>query len=106
MAFDYAVCIPALPGHTDEERDLLESNERPVVLLERRPASPICEAVAPFQSTLGFMLAYTPLHLLLLEPEGGFRRPGDDQRQPERRTDRLPGRRGAWNGWPAWRMAS
>ncbi len=54
------------------EEELLLSRQRPIVLLERLPASPIVDEVAPYQRTLGVMLAYTPLHLLLLEPEAGY----------------------------------
>ena len=54
------------------ERQLLESPQRPIVLLQRKPGSPIAEAVAPRNAYLGVMLPYTPLHYLLLEPgEGG-----------------------------------
>lgn len=51
-----------------EERALIESRERPVVLLQKRDAaSPaIADSVAPHQHTLGVMLPYTPLHYLLL----------------------------------------
>jgi hydrogenase maturation protein HypF len=75
---------------TPEERRLLESHEKPIVLLKKRvisqeiashpstaqrqDAAPlrmlalthISEHVAPGQSTLGVMLPYTPLHELLL----------------------------------------
>ncbi len=50
------------------EAELLQTHQRPVVILEKQAESPICAGVAPFQHTLGFMLAYSPLHLLLLEP--------------------------------------
>src|SRR3990172_6248089 len=53
-----------------EERALLESPQRPIVLLRRRSGEPtarrISDAVAPHQSTLGVMLPYTPLHYLLV----------------------------------------
>jgi hydrogenase maturation protein HypF len=49
------------------EEDLLGSERRPVVLLARKPDSTIPDAVAPGVKTLGFMLAYTPLHHLLLD---------------------------------------
>jgi hydrogenase maturation protein HypF len=55
-----------------DERQLLESRERPIVLLERRSGSSIVESVAPGQHHLGIMLPYTPLHYLLLEPDSGF----------------------------------
>jgi hydrogenase maturation protein HypF len=53
-----------------EEGALLTSPARPIVLLERRDDSGIAEAVAPRQSTLGVMLAYTPLHHLLMADAG------------------------------------
>jgi hydrogenase maturation protein HypF len=49
------------------ERRLLESRARPVVILKRRPESPIAGEVAPRQETIGVMLPYTPLHYLLFE---------------------------------------
>lgn len=58
--------------HVDTaEAALLASPAAPIVLLYRRnhgPDSPaIAEAVAPRQRTLGVMLPYTPLHVLLFE---------------------------------------
>jgi len=55
-----------------EEKILLESMERPIVLLEKKNDSDIVFDVAPGQRSLGIMLPYTPLHYLLLEPEIGF----------------------------------
>lgn len=49
------------------ERDLLQSAARPIVLLKRRPDSPIAKECAPGQDTLGVMLPYTPLHYLILD---------------------------------------
>ncbi|MBI5081904.1 MAG: carbamoyltransferase HypF [Chloroflexi bacterium] len=53
---------------SSEERALLESRQRPIVLLQKRDAaSPaIADSVAPRQHTLGVMLPYTPLHHLLM----------------------------------------
>ena len=45
--------------------EILQSRQRPVVILPRRPDSTIAEAVTPGQHTLGVMLPYTPLHYLL-----------------------------------------
>src|SRR5918997_5445574 len=53
-----------------EEEKLLTSPARPIVLLERLARSGIAEEVAPRQNTLGVMLAYTPLHHLLLQDAG------------------------------------
>jgi hydrogenase maturation protein HypF len=57
---------------TPAEQEQLLSRQRPIVLLKKRPGSPIAGTVAPNQSTLGVMLPYTPLHYLLLEPETGW----------------------------------
>jgi hydrogenase maturation protein HypF len=48
---------------------LLESRQRPIVLLNRRPDSTIPAGVAPNQHTLGVMLPYTPLHFLMLNSD-------------------------------------
>jgi hydrogenase maturation protein HypF len=57
---------------TPADEDLLLTRQRPIVLLPRLHGSMVVDAVAPHQKNLGVMLAYTPLHLLLLEPEPGF----------------------------------
>ncbi|HOW84491.1 MAG TPA: carbamoyltransferase HypF [Candidatus Aminicenantes bacterium] len=56
----YAVVSPA-------ERDLLLSPRRPIVLLRKKADIPL---IAPGLDEIGFMLPYTPLHHLLLEPLG------------------------------------
>ena len=53
-----------------EEEQLLTSPSRPIVLLERLEDSGVAGEVAPRQKTLGVMLAYTPLHHLLLHDAG------------------------------------
>jgi hydrogenase maturation protein HypF len=58
----------------EQERQLLESSERPIVVLRRRPESRVASAVAPEQNTLGVMLPYTPLHYLLFSPENSSER--------------------------------
>ena len=47
-------------------RELLESVQRPIVLAPRRPDAAIAPSVAPGAPELGVMLAYSPLHHLLL----------------------------------------
>jgi hydrogenase maturation protein HypF len=47
-----------------DERRLLTGSERPVVLLRKRAAG-VAEAVSPGNALLGVMLPYTPLHHLL-----------------------------------------
>lgn len=53
-----------------QEAELLRSPEAPIVLLEASGAERLPEAVAPGLRTLGFMLPYTPLHLLILKDIG------------------------------------
>jgi hydrogenase maturation protein HypF len=55
-----------LAAFSDEEAKLLQSSARPIVLGARAPDAPVAEAVAPRSLELGVMLAYTPLHHLLL----------------------------------------
>jgi len=52
---------------SESEKIILESKERPIVLLQRRNLDKLSPLLAPGQKTLGFMLPYTPLHYLLLE---------------------------------------
>ena len=68
-----AIMVKDIPGArtlavlSAAEENLLQSPERPIVLVKRRPDSPVSPLVAPGMSTLGIMLPYTPLQHLLLE---------------------------------------
>jgi hydrogenase maturation protein HypF len=53
-----------------EERALLTSVERPIVIATHRPGSGIAAAVAPRNRRIGLMLPYSPLHHLLLADAG------------------------------------
>ncbi len=55
----------------EAEVKVLQSVQRPIVLLPKKPGSAIVEQVAPFNRYLGVFLPYTPLHYLLLA-QGGF----------------------------------
>ncbi|MBG0783871.1 MAG: carbamoyltransferase HypF [Anaerolineaceae bacterium] len=57
---------------SDTAETLLKSPQAPILLLPKQPGSHLAENVASGQTNLGFMLPYTPLHLLLLEPEPGY----------------------------------
>jgi hydrogenase maturation protein HypF len=48
-----------------EEKELLLSFKRPIVLLKKKKNCPISKYVAPNNPYLGIMLPYTPLHYLL-----------------------------------------
>jgi len=53
-----------------QERALLSRPERPIVLASRLAGAAVADAVAPGSRELGVMLAYSPLHHLLLEDAG------------------------------------
>lgn len=50
---------------TPAEADLLQSPEAPIVLLPADGHEELPEGIAPGLNTVGFMLPYTPLHLLI-----------------------------------------
>ncbi|MGI8660913.1 MAG: carbamoyltransferase HypF [Thermoleophilaceae bacterium] len=52
------------------EEELLLGRERPIVVARRRPGTPVARSVAPDAPDLGVMLAYAPLHHLLLADAG------------------------------------
>lgn len=65
-----AASTDAVAAHArveDASRALLESMERPIVLLPKRPDHGLAKSVAPASVYFGFMLPYAPVHLLLFE---------------------------------------
>lgn len=52
---------------TPKEMDILEGIKKPIVILDKKKGSTLSKYVAPNQNTLGVMLPYTPLHVLLFE---------------------------------------
>lgn len=56
----------ALAWLDDAERALLASVERPIVLVRRKADSGLAPEVVPENPTVGLLLAYSPLHHLLL----------------------------------------
>ncbi len=68
----FAVMVPDLAtarelAHLDaDEEALLTGHHRPIVLLRRRAGAPLAPSVAPGLDDLGVLVAYTPLHRLLL----------------------------------------
>jgi len=53
------------------EADLLQSPEAPIVLLPADGPEKLPEGIAPGLNTVGFMLPYTPLHLLITQQIDG-----------------------------------
>jgi hydrogenase maturation protein HypF len=73
----FAIMVRDLPAaralatvSLDEER-LLASVERPIVLVRRRRDAALAPEVAPGNPLVGLLLAYTPLHDLLLQAFAG-----------------------------------
>jgi hydrogenase maturation protein HypF len=66
MARDIAV-IERYASVSPRERELLNSPAAPIVLLRADGVEQLPDGVAANLRTLGFMLAYTPLHLLIVE---------------------------------------
>ena len=68
-----AVMVPtleaarALAEISDDEADWLRRPSRPIVILRARAGSPVAPGVAGGLDTIGLMLPYTPVHLLLLD---------------------------------------
>jgi len=61
--------------HIDaQQKELLRSSERPIVLLRKRTcgSDSIAASIAPSNPYLGIILPYTPLHHLLLHEVGGI----------------------------------
>jgi hydrogenase maturation protein HypF len=73
----FAIMVPNLKTAerlceiSQAEKKVLESIERPIVLLRRKSQRSVAAEVAPGNSYLGVFLPYTPLHHLLLR-EGEF----------------------------------
>jgi len=72
----FAVMVPNLAAAEkladlrDEERRLLTSIERPIVLAKARDNAPLALNVAPHNRLVGLFLPYSPLHHLLLADTG------------------------------------
>jgi len=72
----FAVMVPDMNAAEEfceldeEERELLLSPERPIVILRRKNPSAIAAGVAPFNPYLGIFLPYTPVHHLLFAQSG------------------------------------
>ncbi len=59
-----------LAALSDAECELLQSTARPIVLVRRLQSSGLADEIAPQNPLVGLMLAYTPLHHLLLADIG------------------------------------
>lgn len=53
------------------QEKLLTGWQKPIVLLDKKTSGSLCESVAPDNPTVGVMLPYAPLHLLLFDYDDG-----------------------------------
>jgi hydrogenase maturation protein HypF len=56
----------------EAESALLSGREKPIVILRRKEGCPVVEEVAPGNGTLGVMLPYSPLHMLIMHTGDPF----------------------------------
>ncbi|WP_373070596.1 carbamoyltransferase HypF [Sulfurimonas sp.] len=59
--------IESLAFVSNKERELLESNKRPIIVLNKKKNTLVSESIAPNIDRIGCMLPYTPLHYVLFE---------------------------------------
>ncbi len=52
---------------TEEQRTILTGHQKPILLLEKKETSSLCEAIAPGNPKVGVMLPYAPIQLLLFD---------------------------------------
>jgi hydrogenase maturation protein HypF len=88
MVADLAAALQ-LADLSSEERRLLVSVERPIVLARRREPSALAPEVGPDNPLIGLILAYAPLHILLLGAAGTplVMTSGNLSEEPIARTD-------------------
>lgn len=56
---------------TDAQEEILDGHQKPILLLEKRPDGELSASVAPGNPTVGVMLPYAPVQLLLFRyPDG------------------------------------
>ncbi len=60
-----------LPG----QEEILDGHQKPIVLLEKRPESALPDVLAPGNPTLGVMLPYAPVQMLLFHFNDGLTMP-------------------------------
>lgn len=55
----------------EEQRRILTGHQKPILLLEKKAGSSLCEALAPGNPKIGVMLPYAPVQMLLFDyPDG------------------------------------
>jgi hydrogenase maturation protein HypF len=68
MAFSLSV-IEKYCEVSASDKELIHSKQKPIVIVNQKIENTLPDQIAPGHHTIGVMLPYTPLHLLLLEPD-------------------------------------
>lgn len=56
---------------SDAQREILTGHQKPILLLQRREGGKLCPSIAPGNPTVGVMLPYAPVQILLFDyPDG------------------------------------
>lgn len=60
---------------SDSQREILTGHQKPILLLERKPGGKLCSGIAPGNPTVGVMLPYAPVQILLFDYTDGIEMP-------------------------------
>ena len=60
---------------SDAQKEILTGHQKPILLLERRAGGSLCPSTAPGNPTVGVMLPYAPVQLLLFDYTDGIKMP-------------------------------
>ena len=60
---------------TEKQEEILTGHQKPILLLEKKSTSILCDAIAPANPKVGVMLPYAPVQLLLFDYDDGLTMP-------------------------------
>ena len=60
---------------SDRQREILSGHQKPILLLEKKPNGRLCPSIAPGNPTVGVMLPYAPVQLLIFDYTDGIKMP-------------------------------
>ena len=52
---------------SEQQKEILTGHQKPILLLEKKPQGKLCPSIAPGNPTVGVMLPYAPVQLLLFD---------------------------------------
>ena len=60
---------------SERQREILTGHQKPILLLEKKPQGRLCPSIAPGNPTVGVMLPYAPVQLLIFDYTDGIEMP-------------------------------